>query len=336
MKKAREGRTREIKRCVGANECLFRNFQQRDIFCLVNPVTGREERWGGDLSTVANGDRKRVAVVGGGPAGMKAAEIASKRGHDVVLLEREDELGGHINRIKRLPTRADWQDAIDGMATGMELGGVDVRLGAEATLSSLEELAPDVVVYATGSTWDCTGFTSFRYDRQTMPGVEQDNVLDIGTATDRALADPKSLGKRVTIVDETGDYLPLGLAELIGAAGATVEVLTWRLFVGENVHGAFEAAHVLPRLSKLDVTLTGQAFVEKVNGREVEAYETWGSWRRTDEVDTVVLSLLRSPREQLFDESKENFAETHRIGDGLAPRRTIVSIYEGEELGRRL
>jgi len=336
VNKARGGRAREIKKCVGANECLLRNFQQRDIFCLVNPVTGREERWGGDLATVASSERKRIAVVGGGPAGMKAAEISSKRGHEVVLLERDEELGGHINRLKRLPTRGDWQDAIDGMTMGMELGGVDVRLGTEATPAYLAELKPDAVVYATGSTWDCTGFTSFRYDRETMPGVEQDNVLDIGTAIERALADPMSLGKRVTIVDETGDYLPLGLAELIGAAGATVQVLTWRLFVGENVHGAFEAAHVLPRLAALDVTLIPQAFVEKIDGRDVEVYETWGAWRRTDEVDTVVMSLLRSPREELFNDSHEQFEESHRIGDAVAPRRTIVSIYEGEELGRRL
>ncbi len=336
VQKAREGRQREIKKCVGANECLLRNFQQRDIFCLVNPVTGREERWGGDLDQVADSERKRVAVVGGGPAGMKAAEIASKRGHEVVLLESGAELGGHINRLKRLPTRGDWQDAIDAIETGMEIGGVEVRLTTEATSASLEELSPDAVVYATGSTWDCTGFTSFRYDREALPGVEQDNVLDIGAATDRALDDPSSLGSRVVIVDETGDYLPLGLAELVGGAGAQVEVITWRLFVGENVHGAFEAAHVLPRLAQLDVTLTGQAFVEQVSGNEIEIYETWGAWRRTEEVDTVVLSLLRSPREELYDDSHPRFAESHRVGDALAPRRTIVSIYEGEELGRRL
>ena len=69
---------------------------------------------------------------------------------------------------------------------------------------------------------------------------------------------------------------------------------------------------------------------------EIELYETWGAWRRTEEVDTVVLSLLRSPREELYDTCHEGFAESHRIGDALAPRRTIVSIYEGEELGRRL
>jgi 2,4-dienoyl-CoA reductase-like NADH-dependent reductase (Old Yellow Enzyme family) len=337
VNKARSGRTEEIIKCVGANECVLRNFQQRDVFCLVNPVTGREAQWGeGLLDRVDERSRKRIVVVGGGPAGLKFAEVAAARGHGVILVERENELGGHINLLKRLPTRSEWQIAIDNLVGGVERGGVDVRLGVLATKELLAKDAPDAVVCATGSSWDRTGFSASRPDRDTMPGVEQPNVLDVGTATERALADPGCLGGKVLIVDETGEYLPLGLAEVLAAAGAAVEIITWRTVVGENIIGNLEAGAVFPRLKANGVKMHGHRFVERIEGTSVELYDIWGGDSWTIEADTVVLSMLRSPEAGLFLDIRGSFAEAVRIGDALAPRRTIVSIYEGEELGRRI
>jgi 2,4-dienoyl-CoA reductase-like NADH-dependent reductase (Old Yellow Enzyme family) len=337
VNKARSGRTKEIIKCVGANECVLRNFQQRDVFCLVNPVTGREAQWGeGLLDRVDERSRKRIVVVGGGPAGLKFAEVAAARGHGVILVERKNELGGHINLLKRLPTRSEWQIAIDNLVGGVERGGVDVRLGVLATKELLAKDAPDAVVCATGSSWDRTGFSASRPDRDTMPGVEQPNVLDIGTGTERALADPGCLGGKVLIVDETGEYLPLGLAEVLAAAGAAVEIITWRTVVGENIIGNLEAGAVFPRLKASGVKMHGHRFVERIEGTSVELYDIWGGDSWTIEADTVVLSMLRSPEAGLFLDIRGSFAEAVRIGDALAPRRTIVSIYEGEELGRRI
>jgi NADPH-dependent 2,4-dienoyl-CoA reductase/sulfur reductase-like enzyme len=83
---------------------------------MVNPAAGREQRWGyGTLKIVRNSDAKKVIVVGGGLAGMKTAAVAAKRGHKVVLYEKEPELGGHINLLKQLPTRENWNTAIDNV-----------------------------------------------------------------------------------------------------------------------------------------------------------------------------------------------------------------------------
>ena len=337
VNKAREGRKHETQICVGANECILRNFQQRDIHCLVNPVTGREEEWGtGTLESVAADQAKKVVVVGGGPAGMKAAAVAGRRGHDVVLLEQSDELGGHINRIKHLPTRTAWQDAIDNLVTEMTVGNVEVRTGVTASKDVLDAEAPDAVICATGSTWDCTGFSTSRPDRDELPGAQQDNVIDIGTAISRALESATGLGERVLILDDTGEYLPLGLAEQLADARVAVEVICPRAVVGENVAGALEAGHVYPRLEGKGVVLTANAYIESVNDGEAEVYSVWGGWRRVEEVDTVVLSLLRTPDDALFGEIEDAYPEVHQIGDAVAPRRTIVAIYEGERVGRAL
>ena len=274
-------------------------------------------------------------MVGAGPAGLKFAEVAGIRGHRVTVLEREAEIGGHLNLLKRLPTRSDWQIAIDNLARGVERGNVDIRLGTAATTEFLEADEPDVIVFASGASWDRTGFSAFRPDRDTLPGVDQPFVLDIGTATEKALSDPASLGSTVLIIDETGEYLPLGLAEVLAMNGTAVEIVTWRTTVGENILGNLEAGAVFPRLKATGVKMHGHRFIERIDQNSANLYDIWGGENWVTEADSVVLSLLRTPNDQLFFDTRDRF-EAVRIGDVLAPRRTIVSIYEGEELGRRI
>ncbi len=334
VKKAREGRSDEIVKCVAANECVARLFKNRELVCLMNPATGREREWGSGTRRPAD-PVKRVAVVGGGPAGMKVAALAGQRGHDVVLFERDAELGGHLKLLKRLPTRGEWQTAIDNLA-GPLAAAVDVRAGVEATLELVGAEEPAAVVCATGSTWDRNGFTSLRIDRDSTPGADQDNVIDIETAIELTLGDPGALGQRVLIVDEGGSYLPFGLAELLAGADVQVELVTRQLVAGEELAESLDMPYVFPRLVEAGVRLSPQHYVERIERHEVELQPIWGGPSRTETVNTVVLAMLRSPREALFNEIRGAFPEVHRIGDALAPRRTAVAIYEGEKLGREL
>lgn len=338
VRKTREGREREIIRCVGANECLARNVEANDLVCLANPQTGREASWGeGSLTTVAPNEAKRIVVVGGGPAGMKLAGVAAKRGHEVMLLDVGPELGGHLNILKRLPTRAGWQVAIDNLARAMAVAAVDVRLGHEATAESVEKERPDSVVCATGSVYDGHGFTPAHKGRDAMPGAEQENVVPIDVATSLALADPSSLGRSVVIIDETGYYLPLGLAELLADAGVSVEIVTRHARVGEDTMRTAEAGHVLPRLGAAGVEMTTQRLVNSIDGSTVHAIDIWsGKPKPIEGVDTVVLAMTRSPRVSLYEKLRGSFPDVARIGDALAPRVPLVAIYEGEALGRTI
>ena len=256
VKKTREGREKEIRRCMGANECVARLFDNRQVTCAVNPSVGREAKWGSHtLQSVAPEDAKSIVVVGGGLAGMKTAAVAGSRGHRVVLLEREERLGGHLNLLMQLPTRKEWGTAIDNLARAMEVAGVDVRLGVDATPDAIEREKPDAVVVATGARWDCDGRSQFRPGSLQLPGTEQENVIDVGTATERALADASALGERVVILEETGFYLPLGLAEILAAGGTEVEIVTPRAMVGEDAMRTLDLSYVMPRLEEAGVTL---------------------------------------------------------------------------------
>ena len=337
VQKTREGRQREIVRCAGTNECMAAPAKGRQVTCVVNPSAGRERVWGEGTLRPAT-EPKRITVVGGGPAGMRVAGVAAKRGHEVALIERASQLGGHLDLLRRLPTRGDWQKVIDDLAVVLELNGVEVRLEETATAEMVIAGSPDALVCATGATWDRTGFSAGRPDRETMTGADQDHVMDVATAAWAALGDPAVLGARVLILDDTGTYLPLGLAELLGKGGVEVEVLSRFPVIGDQIAGTQDLPWLLPRLGALDVRLSPNHFIEAIHGSDVDVYETLTRRaRQVQAVDTVVLSMLRSPQDAVFRALQENGTlPTHCIGDAVAPRSVAEAIYEGEKLGRAL
>ena len=135
VNKASEGRAAEIRACTGCNQGCYGNLTQGyPITCVTNPGVGRESTLGsGTLTRAAT--RKRVVVVGGGPAGLEAAWVAAARGHDVTLLERAAELGGKIRLAAMLPGRAELSAFADWRADECERRGVDVRLGVDADVA---------------------------------------------------------------------------------------------------------------------------------------------------------------------------------------------------------
>lgn len=339
IQKTLEGRQREIIGCMGANECVARTFENRPSVCLVNPTVGREARWGtGKLHPVAPGDARHVVVVGGGLGGMHTAQVAARRGHRVTLLERDNEPGGNLRLLMAMPTRQEWGIAIDNLQRAMDGAGVTVRTGVEADPDLIAVQEPEIVVVATGSRYVTTGYSQYRPERPALPGHEQDNVIDVETATRRALEDPMALGNKVLILDQTGDYLPVGLAEILSQTGkCEIELISPNEVIGEDVMRRLEYPHVIPRLTAAGVRLSPSCFVERIKGDSVEIYPVWGGASRTEQgVDTVVVAIERVPEDALYFACRERFPQVHRVGDCVAPRRPAAVTYDAEELGRRL
>lgn len=321
IRKAREGRLDEIRKCIGCNTCIGRFVHDEDKTpsCAVNPVIGHELEW---LDVTPAARRKRVVIIGGGPAGLETARVAANRGHQVVVLEQGSELGGQLLIAAKAPRREGFLDFPRYQQFQMSLLGIDVRLNTAATPKMVRDLKPDAVVVATGSV-----------PRQLDgPGAEQGNVVQ---ARD-VLAGHASVGQRVVVISEEDAMETPSVADFLAAQGKQVEILHKWLFIGERIE-RYTRGIVYYWLYKNGVVISPSTRVRAIEGNSLIAFNAHtDEERRIDNVDTVVLSLGGRPDDRLYRALKGTVAELYLVGAAFAPRRLWEATQHGANVGRLL
>jgi NADPH-dependent 2,4-dienoyl-CoA reductase/sulfur reductase-like enzyme len=263
-----------------------------------------------------------VLVVGGGPAGLEAARVAALRGHRVLLCERQGELGGQVLLSSRLPTREELAEIVFYLESRIRNLDVEVQLKTEVTPDLVQDIAPEVVILATGS----------RPLPGQFPGARQGNVV---TCWD-VLAQKASLGTRVVILDDDNGYAASGTAELLADRGKRVTLLTKNLYAGQDINSK---ARVLLywRLFSKGVCLKPHTWIKGIERGTLRSYNVYSQEEQEmPGVDNLVLSLGGRANDELYHELKGFAVELHRIGDCLAPRKVQHAILEGHRVGRRV
>jgi 2,4-dienoyl-CoA reductase-like NADH-dependent reductase (Old Yellow Enzyme family)/thioredoxin reductase len=323
VNKAREGRASETRRCVGANQGCWRRLGQ-NVSCTVNPAAGRELQYSVTLLKPAS-VAKNVLVIGGGPGGLKFADTAASRGHQVTVWERSDHLGGQIRKAGLLPDYASWNFLVDDLEASVKRRGVTIALNKEATADAVAAFGADEVIVATGARWQTSGFSMFRTDRDAIPGADLPHVLDPLAALDKLSA----CGEKVLIVDDNGDYLPLGLARLLTRLGREVTVITADGMMGRKLEATLDWPWIMPRVAEAGIALKTSTRVERIEpGRAVLSSALTGA-TETVAADTVVLCMLRASDDSLYHELKAHGLPARRIGDCVAPREVDDAVLEG-------
>jgi 2,4-dienoyl-CoA reductase-like NADH-dependent reductase (Old Yellow Enzyme family)/thioredoxin reductase len=318
--KARAGDRESLRVCTGDNEGCRQRTQFRTrgggmaIACTVNAAAGREAEF--DFAPVA--EPRRVLVIGGGPGGMEAARVARLRGHDVVLYEREQRLGGQVRVAARDPRGANLEASVAFLELQLRRLDVDVKLGVELDAAAVSELGADLVVVATGA----------------RPAPPRFDAGEMVVSARDVLTGAATVGRRVCVVAGfDGHRGPGTLAELLAERGHEVQLLTERMFVGEAQDPG--ANHAMQkRLLEQGVTLkplTG--VVAATDGAVTTIHALTRREERIEQVDTVV-TVERAAHDELLRALDERGAgNVVAVGDCLAPRRVLHAVLEGARAG---
>ena len=331
--KAREGREDEIYHCIRGNQgCIGRVFKGMAISCTVNPAAGREARFGIGTLTPAE-SQARWLVVGGGPAGMKAAETLAKRGHRVTLIEREAELGGQVNLILRTPGRETFGWITKDLDRHMRKAGVEIRLGVEASAETVAEIGADGVIVATGAVPSRSGFTIVNPLVDELPGVDQENVVHAWDV----LTESRPVGERVVVLDDDGSRYAAGVCEVLLDRGKQVEIVSrFNALFPSTMYG-LDLPILYNRLMTKGLVDRLNHWAKSIDEDTVTVFNLYtGAETVLEGVDTVVLATGPKADDALYHELKGTVTNLHRIGDCVAPRKLDHAIYEGYLAGREL
>jgi 2,4-dienoyl-CoA reductase-like NADH-dependent reductase (Old Yellow Enzyme family) len=346
-RKVAAGLEHEIRPCVGATYCLDRIYEGYEALCIHNPATGREATMPHVIAPTA-GPKRKIVVIGAGPAGLEAARVSAERGHAVVLFEAASEPGGQILLLARSRRRRELIGIADWRAERLQRLGMEMRFNTLAEAQDVLALDPDIAIVATGGL-------------PQSPPLEEGEGLVV-SSWDILSGDAK-IAEEVLLYDDNGGHPGMQAAEMIADAGAALEVVSPERFFAPEMGGLNHVSYAQAfHRAGVRVTINSRLLAVRREGNKLAAMigSDYGSGRTARFVDQVVVEHGTLPLDELYFALKEqsvNRGEVDyqaliagrpqevvrnpdgrfrlfRIGDAVSSRNIHAAIYDALRLAK--
>ncbi len=313
--KSQQGRIGEIRKCICCMNCVSRISQGVDINCSVNAQAGREK----EFTLSPSSHPKKIAIIGGGPAGMEAARVLSLRGHKVTLFEKKNKLGGLIHIASIPPYRIGLRSIVDYLTYQLKILKVDVRLNNEFEINK-RRLPEDyeVMIFATGSI-------------PLIPRIKRTGVSNVITS-DECFLSKRVTGKHYVIIG--GGAVGLQCADFLTEKRRDIDVVVIEKesSIARDL-GNIEKKMILNRLLNAGVRILRNSRISKIEDGQV-MIEVDGQIKNFM-FDQLVISIGRlshNPHGHISGRWKEHYV----IGDCLKPRKIIEAVHDAYKLALKI
>ncbi|MDC0073498.1 FAD-dependent oxidoreductase [Alphaproteobacteria bacterium] len=330
--KAFQSDQNKIRKCVGANWCMTKIFAQAPIGCIHNPSAGNEIKLNEDEINKTK-IIKKVAVIGGGPAGMRAAWTLSRRGHNVSLFEAQKFLGGQVFLWSKAESRIELLGIIDWLKDRVFENKINIFLSRKIKENELNEF--DVLVFATGSKGLKHGWSMLhpeKWNDKVLPGADLPHVFSYSELFEKE----PNINGNVLLYDTIGSRQGAVTAEYLAQRGANVKFVTQLGQVSPDLSSSRDWGKVHSLLKNMGVKFITDHELVKISNTSVLIKDIYTKdISKLIDITMVVLVLGGKANNELYNHYNEK-KECYIIGDALSPRRVNDAISEGEVIARKI